>query len=227
MPSYTRLTSGPDSWRALLADPAKQWRVGYSARTLAYSWEDADGFPTEVAAAFGACSDPLLAGLEPVLLVPEFMVPLPGGQRASQNDAFVLGRSAAGPVTIMVEGKVRESFGPTVGEWLTDASRGKRTRLRALEKAIGLAARPESAVRYQLLHRAASAVITGEQYRAAAAVMLVHSFSQERAGFSDYAAFARLFGIDAREGVVQRLGSASAVPLFGVWVVGDPAYLER
>ena len=41
----------------------------------------------------------------------------------------------------MVEGKVRESFGPTLGEWLTDASRGKRTRLRALEKAIGLAAR--------------------------------------------------------------------------------------
>jgi hypothetical protein len=227
MPRILHFTSGPDSWRALLADPDKQWRTGYSARTLAHSWEAADGFPPEVAAALGGSDDPVLAELVPVLVVPEFKVPLPGGRRASQNDAFVLARSVAGAVTIMVEGKVRESFGPTLGEWLTNASRGKQTRLCALASALGLAAQPPDSIRYQLLHRAASAVITGEQYRAAAAVLLVHSFSQERVGWSDYQAFARLFGIEAREGVVQRLGSDSPVPLFGVWVVGDPAFLTR
>jgi hypothetical protein len=54
-------TSGPDDWRALLADPVKHWRTGYSARTLAYCWEAADGFHPEVAAALGRTADPLLA----------------------------------------------------------------------------------------------------------------------------------------------------------------------
>ncbi len=154
-------------------------------------------------------------------------MPLPGGSRASQNDLFVLARSPAGPVVIMVEGKVNEPFGPTVGEWLTDASRGKKARLRALMRAVGLTTQPPASIHYQLLHRAASAVITAEQYRAAAAVMLVHSFSQKHAWWDDYRAFAAQFGVVAERGVVQRIGADSPVPLFGVWVTGDSAYLEK
>jgi len=209
-----KFTNGPDDWRALLADPVKHWRVGYSARTLAHSWEAADGFPPEVANALRQTDDPLLADLTPVLAVPEFKVPLPGGTRASQNDVFVLARSAVGPVSIMVEGKVNESFGPTLDEWLTEASRGKAQRLRFLMRSLGLDTQPPGLMRYQLLHRAASAVITGEQYRAAAAVLLVHSFSRNRVGWKDYQAFARLFGVEAVEGFVQRLGRGSVVPLF-------------
>ena len=44
------LTNGPDDWRQFLADPVKQWKTGYSAKELAYSWETADGFPSEVQA---------------------------------------------------------------------------------------------------------------------------------------------------------------------------------
>ncbi len=225
--AFTRFTTGPDDWRTLLADPVKHWRKGYSARTLAHSWEAADDWPPEVAHAFRQSDDPLLADLSPVLAVPEFKVPLPGGTRASQNDVFVLARSAAGPVSIMVEGKVNESFGPTLDEWLSEASPGKKKRLRYLMRCLGLDAQPPGTVRYQLLHRAASAIITGEQYRAAAAVLLVHSFSQERAGWPDYQSFTRLFGVEATEGVVQRLGSGSGVPLFGVWVVGDESFLRK
>jgi hypothetical protein len=90
-------TSGPDDWQALLADPVKHWRPGYSARTLAYCWEAADCFPLEVARALSQSDSLLLADLTPVLAVPEFKVPLPGGVRASQNDIFVLARSAADP----------------------------------------------------------------------------------------------------------------------------------
>jgi hypothetical protein len=32
-------TVGPQDWQKLLADPEKQWRTGYSARTIAYAWE--------------------------------------------------------------------------------------------------------------------------------------------------------------------------------------------
>ena len=219
-------TSGPQDWQALLADPMKHWRSGYSARTLAHSWEASEGFPAEVALSFARSTEPLLANLTPLLAVPEFKVPLPGGVRASQNDIFVLARSSSGPVSIMVEGKVSESFGPTLDEWRNDASPGKEERLSFLLRSLGLGATPAGAIRYQLLHRAASAIITGEQYRAAAAILLVHSFSQERVGWSDYQAVTRLFGVEAVVGSVQRLGTTSGVPLFGVWVVGNPSFLQ-
>jgi hypothetical protein len=218
-------TSGPGDWQRLLSDPEKHWRTGYSARTLAYSWEAADGFPPEVEAAFGSAEDPLLTDLSPLVAVPEFKVPLPGGTRSSQNDIFVLARSAAGPVCIMVVGKVEESFGQTLGAWKVEPSGGKTTRLDFLVRVLGLAASPQDTMRYQLLHRAASAVITAEQYRAVAAVLLIHSFSQERSSWSDYSSFTNLFGVDPVEGAVQRLGLASRVPLFGLWAVGEESFL--
>lgn len=226
MARILRFTSGPEDWKALLADPTKQWRTGYSAKTLAYCWEQADGFPPEVASALQQAADPSLQELTPVLAVPEFRVPLPGGARSSQNDLFVLAHGASGAVCIMVEGKVRESFGSTLDKWLADASPGKDLRLKFLLRTLGLTEQPAGHVRYQLLHRAASAVITGEQFRAAAAVMLVHSFSEERAGWSDYKSFATLFSVDAKEGSVQKLSGNSSVPLFGVWVVGNCKFLE-
>jgi hypothetical protein len=225
MPRILLLSSGPPHWQALLADPAKHWKSGYSARTLAHSWEAADGFPAEVEKPFQTIEPPL-ANLTPLLAIPEFKVPLPGGVRASQNDIFVLARSSSGPVTIMVEGKVNESFGPTLKEWRSEASVGKEERLTFILRSLGLESEPDASVRYQLLHRAASAIITGEQYRAVAAVLLVHSFSRERTGWSDYEAFTRLFGVEAEIGSVQRLGNASRIPLFGVWVVGNPIYLQ-
>lgn len=219
-------TSGPEDWQALLADPVKHWRTGYSARTLAYCWEAAEGFPPEVAEALQRTDEASLGDLTPVLAIPEFKVPLPGGVRPSQNDLFVLARGAKGPVSIMVEGKVSESFGPTLDEWRGDASQGKESRLRFLLRTLGLTEPPAGSIRYQLLHRAVSSVITGEQFRTTAAVMLVHSFSEQRAGWSDYQSFAALFGVDAIEGVVQKLGKDSRIPLFGVWVVGNGSFLK-
>jgi hypothetical protein len=218
-------TSGPEDWQGLLADPVKHWRMGYSARTLAYCWEASDGFPSEVAEALTRTEEAALTDLTPVLAIPEFKVPLPGGVRPSQNDLFVLARSANGPVSIMVEGKVSESFGPTLDEWRANASQGKVSRLRFLLDTLGLMQNPAGSIRYQLLHRAASAIITGEQFRAVAAVMLVHSFSEQRVGWSDYQSFAALFGVAAIEGLVQKLGRTSRIPLFGVWVVGNCSFL--
>ena len=98
-------TSGSQDWQVLLADPVKHWRTGYSARTLAYCWEAADGFPSEVAKPFQQTNEVALKDLTPVLAIPEFKVPLPGGVRPSQNDLFVLARGTNGPVSIMVEAR--------------------------------------------------------------------------------------------------------------------------
>lgn len=224
-------TSGPKDWKPLLAHPEKHWSKGYSARTLAYSWEAADGLPREIAEAFASSSEPTLSGLEPILAIPELKVDLPGGKRPSQNDVFVLARSAEGAVVIMVEGKVKESFGPTLSEWEAKKSDGRKKRLRFLRDTLGLT-KVKGSIRYQLLHRAASALITGVQYRAAAAVLCVHSFDVpakggDQAGWKDYVAFAALFGSQAEAGKVQRLPGKTSVPLFGLWVAGNLDYTKR
>jgi hypothetical protein len=226
MSRILKFTSGPADWQAMLADPDKHWKSGFSARTLAHSWEAVEGFPPEVGAVLGATADPLLQDITGVLAVPEFKVPLPGGARSSQNDIFVLARSSSGPVSIMVEGKVDESFGPSLNEWLVDASAGKEERLNFLLRTLGLNEEPPGAIRYQLLHRTASALITAEQYRAVAAILLVHTFTKKQAGWTDYEAFLQLFGVTAMPGTLQRLPGKSATPLFAAWVPGDPAFLQ-
>jgi hypothetical protein len=57
-----------------------------------------------------------------LLIFPEWKVALPGGQAASQNDAWVLAKCRTGLVSIAVDGKVRESFDKTLDQWKTDAS---------------------------------------------------------------------------------------------------------
>lgn len=147
-------TEGVRDWQRRLADPEKHWRTGYSARALAHAWEDASGLPPEVAALLGP-----LGKVELLLAIPEYDVPLPGGERPSQNDVFALVRTKDGLIVVMVEGKVSESFGPTLEEWRKDASAGKTERLAHIKGKLGLANNPPPGIRYQLLHRAASAVI--------------------------------------------------------------------
>lgn len=226
MPRILHFTTGPQDWQALLADPQKHWRTGFSARTLAHCWEAANGLPSEVQAIFTDSKEALLSDFTPIIAVPEFKVPLPGGERPSQNDLFLLGRSKAGPVSVMVEGKVSESFGPTIAEWRKEASAGKEERLSFLLRTVGFAGVPDGASRYQLFHRAASAILEGERYRAVAAVMLVHSFSQERACWPDYQAFLQLFDVPAEVGKLQRLPGPQRIPLFAAWVLGDCAFLK-
>jgi hypothetical protein len=51
---------------------------------------------------------------------------LPGGGHPSQNDILVLAKRNKDLVAIAVEGKVSESFGETVGDWLKIESEGKK-----------------------------------------------------------------------------------------------------
>ena len=61
-------------WKRLLAEPEKHWKTGYSAKTLAQSWESAKGLPPGVAALFELEDD--ADGL--LLALPEYKVALPG-----------------------------------------------------------------------------------------------------------------------------------------------------
>jgi hypothetical protein len=214
-----------EQWAQLLAQPEKQWRVGFSARTLAHAWQEATGFPGEVQAVLSR--SPNLNGIELLLALPEHQVPVPGGSRPSQSDIWVLARAHSQLVSLAVEGKVSEPFGPTIREWLDDPSRGKKKRLAYLCSELGLGASPPGDIRYQLLHRAASAMIEARRFMASHAVMLVHSFSPCDEWFQDYADFVALFGATPFPNEVASVRPRNSISLHFAWVRGDAQYRSR
>lgn len=212
-----------DDWKRGLADPDRQWVAGYSAHALANCWHQAAGLPAEVRRALEGALE--LRGLEPLLVLPEHRVALPGGTRPSQTDVWVLARTSGALVSIAVEGKVSETFGPTVRDWLNEASDGKVERLTYLRRLLGLSEEVTLPLRYQLLHRAASAIIEAERFHARHAVLLVHSFSQSAMWFGDFAAFASAVGASAEHNQLAAAHIPGEVRLFVGWVEGDPRFL--
>jgi len=221
-------TNRPEDWRLLLAEPRKHWRTGYSAKALAYSWEEANGFPDRVKRVFTSSGIGLFKNVRPLLAFPEYQVPLPGGARPSQSDIFVLAKGNDQLISITVEGKVSEPFGDTIAEWRKDSSEGKRKRLKFLLKELELEDSKEiNAIRYQLLHRTASALIEAKKFGASNALMLVHSFSQSHEWFSDYSQLLALFGLSAQTDSLVFAGNINATDLYFGWVRGDKKYLHR
>jgi len=217
-------TKSADDWKKLLAEPQKQWKKGFSARTLAYTWEKAVGFPPEIKQAF-AKSDSF-QGIELLLAIPEHQVALPGGGHPSQNDLWVLGKMKTGLVSIAVEGKVSEPLGPTVNDWCKNASKGKKERLAYLLSLFSFNLESIGKIRYQLLHRTASSIIEAQRFGANRAMMMIHSFSPYCEWFDDFHAYAALFDIDAQCDQVHRVGRVSDIELFLAWIRGDEQYLS-
>lgn len=221
-------THGPESWRGLLADPNKQWKAGHSAQTLANCWEAADGWPLEVVALFKSSGVEAFTVVELLLAIPEYKVDLPPRGWPSQNDLFALGKAADGRlVSVVVEGKVNESFGPTLGEWIAGASANKVARLSFLTRTLGLPDTLPPAVRYQLLHRLASALLLARQFDTRYAITLVHSFSPTHRWFEDFEAFCRLFpACDGPSHSLRFLNEIDGISLYAGWASGDPVYLQ-
>jgi hypothetical protein len=187
-------TTGSHEWQWLLARPGLHWKHGAWAMALADAWEHADGWPKAVAESLA--TDRYLSDLARLLAVPEHEVPLNGGSTASQTDLFVLAHGPDGLVAIAVEGKAKEPFGDqTVSEWRATQTNGRRDRLAQILELLELDDDERlSPIRYQLLHRTASAVIEARRFGARHAVMLVHSFPDGEDWFEDFAAFADLYG---------------------------------
>jgi hypothetical protein len=221
-------TSGVEDWHGLLADPEKQWRTGFSARSLAHAWENAKGFPTEIRTLF-TNSDSTFYNVELLLAIPEHKVLMPPhGGHPSQNDLFVLAREYDRElIAITIEGKVRESFGEKLSRWNIECSRGKRERLAFIQDTLGLNGDIPGTIRYQLLHRMASAIVEAKRFTAKSAVMIVHSFSQDDLWFSDYQAFLNLFTeIDSSPGNLYYLKEINGIKIYSGWARGEEIFLQ-
>lgn len=211
---------GPLDWKQFLAQPELHWKTGYSARTLAHSWEAAAGtIPPEVAAIMSDAFGPP----ELLFAVPEHKTAIPGSTRESQSDVLAIVRHPGGLATYTIEGKVDEPFGPTVGEWSVEASPGKITRLAHLCTLLGLPECPAD-IRYQLLHRTASALIEAERFDAKLAGMIVHSFSLNSRWYDEFGRFAALLGCQIGPGQSATITVPSGKSLAIGWAAGDQAF---
>ena len=217
-------TKSPEDWKVFLADPERHWKRGYSARSLAYCWEDADGIPSDVYSVLRQL--PLLRSLNTIFAIPEHQVPLPGGTTKSQNDVWVLAETDDGLVSIAVEGKVSEPFGPTIEEWYVGHSVGKEKRLKYLCSELDISFPPPGHIRYQLLHRTASAIIEAKRIRANVGVMVVHTFSQTNEWLEDYRSFVSLYGLNAGENQAVSTTLETGMILCFAWVHGDSKWLK-
>ena len=220
-------SKGPDSWKEFLAEPDKQWRTGYSAKSLAYCWEDKTGFPAEFKSAFDSAG----LFLEMLFGIPEYKVFLDSKKAPSQNDLFVLCRDSEGSAVLMIEGKVSESFDKQISEWKTnDLSRRKRLDFLIDKLEIDKAISDLDRYRYQLFHRTVSSILTAEEFKAKKALMIVHSFSKTNEWFCDYSDFVKLINpaINPQLNEIYHCKTLiSDIDLYIGWIKGDVKFLEK
>ena len=218
-------TYGASDWRRFLADPDNQWKRGASAMELAVSWEMAQtthrGLPPEVADVLDSHSS--LAGARLLAAFPEHKVALKGRGKPSQTDVWALLRADSGLISMAVEGKAGEPFASTIGEWLKEASDGKKERFNYLCEILQSSDAPAAELRYQLYHRTASAVIEAQRFGAPFAVMLVQSFREDSLCWNDYCAFCSLLGATAVRGSLVEACRKGSERLFLGWVVSKVA----
>lgn len=164
---------------------------------------------------------PHFSEVELLLAIPEYKVALPSGTRESQNDLICLLRANGLPMVLMVEGKVEEPFDRPLEDWLADASDGKRERLSFIAQTIGLQEPIPPTIRYQLLHRTASAVLTARRFGAHKGAMLVHSFSQFKSWFADFKTFAALWNKKIEHDQMAVITLPYGFELFLGWSTGQ------
>ena len=154
----------------------------------------------------------------------EKKIDLGDGFTPSQADVLAVLALPETLAIMAVEGKVDESFGPRVSEWLKNASPQKDERLGRLCRTLGIDTSRAGVLRYQLLHRTASAIYEAKRYRAKLAVMMVHSFDAGDAGFTDFKHFASEMQLpDAAPTCVVGPKQCEGVDLYLGWAADRPS----
>ncbi|MEQ9568326.1 MAG: hypothetical protein RLN85_21375, partial [Pseudomonadales bacterium] len=135
-------------------------------------------------------------------------------------------RYESGLFVLGVVAKVDEPFGPTLGEKRKDASPGQLARIEYLERELGCTKPLSDSVRYQLLHRTVSALLTARAFHARNSVMMVQSFSPASKWREDFDAFAVALTAKKLTANLFKIKIKSGPQLFVGWCRGGEEYLE-
>ena len=210
----------PEDIKPYLAAQDYHWGEGYSAYELSYRWMDAEGIPDSVDSVLSQSSSLGRARLINGFF--EYQVGLNTRGHASQTDLMAFLDTENGAAVLAIEGKVREGFGLSVGTW--NKTDGKDDRICSLCDLLGLFYDDLVClnVKYQLVHRTASAVLEGQRRGIHRAVMLVHSFDPSNSHFGDFQCFTDFFGSTVKgPGQISEFKTVGGVELSFAWVA-DP-----
>jgi hypothetical protein len=192
------------------------WKAGRSAHALTNLWSKANGLPKSIRSILQ--SHPTFRSAELIDGFLERQVDLGSAGRPSQTDLLAVIGLEARIAIVAIEGKAGESFGDLVSKWL-DGSDTKNRRLEALCTTLGLSVEQARPLRYQLLHRTASAIYEAKRYRTDLAGMLVHNFASEQSGYLDFCSLAQALGAKESEaGVLCGPFASDGVSLYLGWV---------
>lgn len=211
-----------ESWKDLVSDPDKQWKSGYSAKSVAKSWESQNTIPVEISNALS--KDNIFKDLELLFAVPEFKVSLPGGMRPSQNDVFFLAGNSNSLISCTVEAKVLEDFDKTIKKWYQNPSEGKKTRLNFLLSEVNFPCNKDiEKLRYQLFHRLASSIIMAKKFHAKYACMIVQSFVDDNSKnhYIDFENFVKAYGEDCSKNKPIKLTVTDDINVYVMWVYSE------
>ena len=205
------------------------WKKGRSAFELSTSWMNANGIPPLVADVLAQA--PEWNGATFMEGIFERETELPGRGRPSQTDLLAILRLCGGNAILGVEGKVDESFGPVVGEWLGDAGdQNKTARLAGLCATLGMNPQNVGGLYYQLFHRTCAAIYEAKRFGYDRALMLVHSFAETDtnpdapACFADFQAFSRAAGMPVTApGSISPAKMCDGVEVRLAWVSQKPS----
>jgi hypothetical protein len=106
------------------------------------------------------------------------------------------------------------------------STQGKTIRLEHIMEHLDLTEQPLNHIRYQLLHRTASALIEAKWFHAKSAAMLIHSFSKNHKWFEDYSEFLNLFDRIGKPNSITLIGRKNGIDLYCAWVTGEEKYLK-
>ena len=99
-------------------------------------------------------------------------------------------------------------------------------RISYLERELGCASPLNDSIRYQLLHRTVSAILTARSFHAGIAVMLVHSFSQNSRWREDFEAFAEATSGNRVTDDLYEINLSESPRLIIGWCKGAEKYLS-
>ena len=193
------------------------WKEGRSAKSLIDQWWLANDVPPKVRCLLDQANE--WSSAELIDAFAERCTDLGDGRPThSQSDLLCVLGLRTGVGILSIEAKVDEGFDKTVDEWRSDGSSGKARRLAGLCNCLGIADPDIGHLRYQLLHRTASALIEARRYRASNAMMVVQSWSDTADGFSDFVAFETALGVKpTRKGEISRAVNRGGVSLRLGW----------
>jgi len=199
-----------------LGHQERHWKAGRSAHALTHVWAKENGLPESLRSILQA--HPVFRSAELIDGFLERQVDLGSAGRPSQTDLLAVIGLEKRIAIVAIEGKAGEPFGDLVSHWL-DGSDTKSKRLASLCRTLGLSVEQALPLRYQLLHRAASAIYEAKRYRTDLAGMLVHNFTAEREGYLDFCAFAQALGVkEPRSGLLGGPFVGDGVSVYLGWV---------